>query len=120
MKKTTFLTLLVIMTFGFFLTGCQQQNDIETTNTDSQVIEELKFLKDEGTITRETYENLINRNDIPIKWDNGLEFYPTCIDQGCDELIPREYIQNKIKEKQTENNKTTYLYVFRWNYSCKC
>ncbi|MET3539057.1 protein-glutamine glutaminase family protein [Chryseobacterium limigenitum] len=43
MKKTTFLTLLVIMTFGFLLTGCQQHDDTVSKNDEPTYEQILKL-----------------------------------------------------------------------------
>ena len=113
MKKTTFLSFITIIFFGFLLTGCQNdeisypfsKNEIQSKSkiSDPQIIKELQFLKNEGTISSDTYEQLI-KMDMPIKLENGDEVYPICIGSGCDELLSREYVQNRIREKETTTN----------------
>ena len=125
MKKTTFLTLLVIMTFGFLLMGCQQDDHVlEDSNnsnqiidlqptmsqkdidnilsqpvkvTDQEVIKELQFMRDENMISDQFYE-VLTRMTMPQKIGNR-EVYPGCYESFCDAVNPREGIQNMMKEK---------------------
>lgn len=90
-----------------FSAGCKQDAEIisDIKVTDSQVLKELQFMKDEKMISTGTYEKLIRRTDIPMIVDaeKGMsgEHYPTCYDEdNCDELDSRALIQQMIKEKE--------------------
>ncbi len=62
MQKVLF-RLLIILSFGVFLMGCQKSNN-EITVVDSQILKELQFMKNEGMLTLDDYEKLIRMDNV--------------------------------------------------------
>lgn len=93
MKKTTFLTLLVIMTFGFLLTGCQQ-DDISfsekkevTTNQDKLPYQKIIRIYDKT-----------NLYWVDMKLSSDIE-------TGIDEMLAMNYILSVgVDETQVSGN----------------
>lgn len=128
MKKKPFFTLLIIIFFGFLLTGCQPDYHVITdtksgneteqlmfgqkmsqkeidyiltqpiTVDDPEILEELQFMKDEDMITEQFYEIIIRTID------NTETSYAFCYDNFCDAAYGREGIQNIMKDKILTGN----------------
>ncbi len=68
--------------------------------TDPEVIKELRFMKKQGMIEPAFYELLLHEG-APIQQQSGdvlIEWYLWCDNTGCDKIIPRAVIQQKMKE----------------------
>ena len=129
MKKTTVLSVVAMMIFGFLLTGCQQDDVLQDSNhsnqiidfqpkmsqkdidnilsqpvkvTDPEVIKELQFMRDEKMISDQFYE-VLTRMPMPQKIGNS-EVYPGCYESFCDAVNAREGIQQMMKEKELSGN----------------
>lgn len=122
MKTRTIVSVIVIMIFGFLLTGCQHSDD-EIKVKDPEVLKELQFMKNKGIITSEDYKAYINMEEMPTKWGNTEVYFPSCEKNGlldCDQVYPREMIQNMMKEDQPQNTSASArhrrsLYMFTSN-----
>lgn len=133
MKTTTILNVIVIMIFGFLLTGCQQDDTSvgikdEIKVTDSQILKEIQFMKNEGMISSDDYEKLIRMEDVlftpsdiqPMVGGDPLQQqYYSCPREECDRLMSRKMIQNLMKDKESlsvnnvsaKHRRSTYMFT---------
>lgn len=87
--KKTFFTLLIMLSFGFLLTGCQQDEVILSDKiipidnfivSDPQIKKEIAFLRSEGIINNTIYK----------KWSTMSE----------DEIIFTGWLAKKVSETE--------------------
>lgn len=91
MKKALLLSSLFIITTLIFLAGCQtKQPDYPVVDksqpiivTDSGVLKELAFMRDEKLISEEDYQIMLRKENIPFfhsEDGTGVESqsYPSC------------------------------------------
>lgn len=117
------LYILSIFSILFMLTWCQNNinqvsQDVIVTGdillqdikvTDSEVLKELQFMRDEEELTEEDYQKYLRSDNIPIVWWSKMseQYYPSCLEAHCDGLIGRIMIQNMIKERESKPIKVT-------------
>ena len=111
MKKTTVLSVVAMMIFGFLLTGCQHddsEHKIEQEQTtgqydkrvyelsnDPEIQAELQFMKDKMGI---------NLSNVAIGKGNGNGVYSIIIPNSWDGYaISRESVQYQMKEKSNSD-----------------
>lgn len=112
MKKTTFLTLLVIMTFGFLLTGCQQDDSepkIEQEQTSGQYDKRVYELSKDPEVQAELQfmkENLgINLSHVIVGKDLGSgSYFIQSPDSWDSEIITRSIVQDYMSRKTQDGN----------------